>query len=369
MDFTAMTQSATPPLKVVNSVCPIRINDFGGWTDTWFAQYGEVLNMGVYPYVQCQMIIRPSANPAEPRVTVNVINYGDRYGLDPNNVTYDKHPLLEAAIEVMKLPPNLAFEVSIQSSVPGGCSTGTSASVSVALIGALDRASYGRMTPAEVAMKAQEIETVNLRRQCGIQDQLAAAYGGILHIKMFKYPHAMVSYLEISNPLRWEIETRTTLVFLGQTHQSSKVHEMVIRELENSGPEDPRLRKLRSFAGRAKDAIYEGDLRALGKVMIENTEAQGELHHELISQTAQRTIAIAKRHGAIGWKVNGAGGEGGSLSILSPPDWALRKRMIQEIEEQGGGVREIQTYLSRTGLRVWETPPGELQNRMTEKGL
>lgn len=349
------------PLKVVNSVCPIRISDFGGWTDTWFAEYGEVLNIGVYPYVQCQMIVRPHANPEEPRVTINVINYGDRYGIDPENIIYDKHPLLEAAIEVMNLPRDLAFEVSIQSSVPGGCSTGTSASVSVALIGALDRATYGRMTPAEVAMKAQEIETVNLKQQCGIQDQLAAAYGGILHIKMFKYPYAMVSYLELPNAIRWELETRSSLIFLGQTHQSSKVHEMVIRELEDSGSEDSRLVKLRTFAPRAKNALYEADLRTLGKVMIENTEAQSELHKELISETAHRTIEIAKKYHAIGWKVNGAGGEGGSLTLLSPPDQALRKRMIQEIEEQGGGVCEIPIYLSRTGLRVWETPVSELK--------
>jgi len=349
-----------PPLKVVNSVCPIRINDFGGWTDTWFAEYGEVLNMGVYPYVQCQMIMRPHADPDQPRVTINVINYGDRYGVDPDNVIYDKHPLLEAAIDLMKLPRDLSFEVSIQSSVPGGASTGTSAAVSVALIGALDRATYGRMTPAEVAMKAQEIETVMLKQQCGIQDQLAAAYGGILHIKMFKYPLAQVSYLEIPNPLRWEIETRTSLIFLGQTHKSSEVHEMVIRELESSGSEDPRLKKLRLMAARAKDAIYEGDLRALGRVMIDNTEAQGELHAGLISAAARRTIEIAKRHHALGWKVNGAGGDGGSLSILSPPDWALRERMVREIEAQGDGIREIPTYLSRTGLRVWETPANEL---------
>lgn len=266
----------------------------------------------------------------------------------------------------MQLPENLAFDVSIQSRVPGGCSTGTSAAVSVALIGALDAATYGRMTPAEVAMKAQEIETVNLKQQCGIQDQLAAAYGGILYIKMFKYPHASISYLEIPNSLRWEIETRISLIYLGQSHQSSKVHEMVIRDLEDAGPEDSRLRKLRTFAPRAKNAIYESDLRELGRIMIANTEAQAELHQELISPMAQQTIEIAKRHGAIGWKVNGAGGDGGSLTLLSPPDWAQRERMLREIEEQGGGVCEIPTYLSRTGLRVWETPAQELRSLASE---
>lgn len=37
------------PLKIINAIAPIRINDFGGWTDTWFAKEGTILNIAVYP--------------------------------------------------------------------------------------------------------------------------------------------------------------------------------------------------------------------------------------------------------------------------------------------------------------------------------
>ena len=43
--------------RIINAVAPIRICDLGGWSDTWFARRGCVLNMGVYPYVQCQMSV------------------------------------------------------------------------------------------------------------------------------------------------------------------------------------------------------------------------------------------------------------------------------------------------------------------------
>jgi D-glycero-alpha-D-manno-heptose-7-phosphate kinase len=51
--------------------------------------------------------------------------------------------------------------------------------------------------------------------------------------------------------------------------------------------------------------------------MIENTEAQERLHPDLVSREARQIIEIAKHHKALGWKVNGAGGEGGSLTILT----------------------------------------------------
>ena len=64
-------------------------------------------------------------------------------------------PLLEAAIERMKIPNEYAFEVSVFSEAPSGASTGTSAAVTVALIGALDCLTPGRMTPHEAAYTAQ----------------------------------------------------------------------------------------------------------------------------------------------------------------------------------------------------------------------
>jgi D-glycero-alpha-D-manno-heptose-7-phosphate kinase len=88
--------------------------------------------------------------------------------------------------------------------------------------------------------------------------------------------------------------------------------------------------------------------------MIENTEAQGRLHSGLISPDAHRVISIANAHGAIGWKVNGAGGDGGSLTILSGSSSFEKRRMIGDIESADRLYRHIPTYLSRYGLRTWE---------------
>ena len=88
--------------------------------------------------------------------------------------------------------------------------------------------------------------------------------------------------------------------------------------------------------------------------MIRNTEAQGRLHPDLISHDAQRVIGIARDHGAFGWKVNGAGGEGGSVTLLCGPLSHAKRAMIREIEEENPLYRNIPVYLSRYGLHVWE---------------
>ncbi len=145
------------------------------------------------------------------------------------------------------------------------------------------------------------------------------------------------------------------LVFLGKPHSSSEVHERVIRELEGAGPDCKKLNDLRATAVMSRDALYAGDFQSLGRAMIENTEAQARLHSDLVSNDALRVIEIAKAQGALGWKVNGAGGEGGSITLLCGSMSHRKRRMIREIEAANPLFQNIPIYLSRFGLRVWET--------------
>jgi D-glycero-alpha-D-manno-heptose-7-phosphate kinase len=351
-----VNHSGQRPLQIINSVAPIRICDNGGWTDTWFAGHGVIFNIGVYPYAEVQIEVFP-VDGRENRIIINAENYGERYAVSDGNNVWDKHPLLEAAIEYMKVPKNLAFEVTIFSEAPSGASTGTSAAVTVALIGALDSLSPGRMTPHEVAYAAHAIEVEMLHQQSGIQDQLCSAYGGINYIEMFEYPHASVSQLVLPNTIWWELERRLALIYLGKSHHSSKVHEMVIKGLECAGPNCEQLEDLRQTARKSRDALYAGDFEALGQAMTENTEAQGRLHPTLIGKDAARVIEIAREFGAIGWKVNGAGGDGGSVTILTGPLSHVKRSMIRTIEQDNPLYKNIPVYLSRYGLRIWRQEP------------
>jgi D-glycero-alpha-D-manno-heptose-7-phosphate kinase len=340
------------PSRVICSAAPIRIADFGGWTDTWFAKQGRVLNVAVYPYAEVEIRVFPRDD--RPPVEIHAENYGERYTLDSVGGTYDRHPLLEAALEYMGVPQDIALEIALFSEAPVGCSTGTSASVSVALIGALDRLTPGRLTPHEVARSAHRIETELLGQQCGVQDQLASAYGGINYIEILDYPHSIVSPIALPGALHWELERRLSLIFLGQSHSSSKVHEKVIAELEAAGPEAEKLAPLRATPILARDALYAGDFAALGRAMIENTEAQANLHPDLLSPRHRAVIDVAKQFGALGWKVNGAGGDGGSVTVLSGSEAAVKRQMLRAIQQAVPETQNIPIYLSPLGLRVWE---------------
>ncbi len=348
---------------VINAVAPIRICDLGGWTDTWFADEGTVFNIGVYPYAEVQIHAVQRTNADQRRIVLNAENFGDRYELGPGKIQYDRHPLLEACIDIMELPEELSFEINLYSEAPAGASTGTSAAVSVALIGGLDLLTPGSLTPHEVAALAHRVETECLGLQCGIQDQLCSAYGGLNFMEMFHYPKASVSPVSLPNSTWWELERRLVLVFLGNAHSSSAVHGQVIARLEKPGADRSMLEEMRRLARKGKDALSAGDFEAFGEAMIANTEAQRALHPGLVSQDADRVIEIAREHGALGWKVNGAGGEGGSITVLGGPTNGAKRAFQRALREADAKYQVIPTYLSRQGLRRWIAGSGRAGRR------
>ena len=342
--------------RVINSAAPIRICDVGGWTDTWFAERGVVFNIGVYPFVAAQMFVY-GRDAREERVTVHAENYKEVFAVDLDHLFLEgKHALIEAAFSLMRVPEDVAIEVYLHSKAPAGASTGTSAAVSVALIGALDMLTPGRLSPYEAARTAQRIETEVLGLQCGVQDQLCSAYGGVNFIQMHAYPEASVSPIYVSNATWWELERRLTLVYLGAAHVSSEVHKLVIRNLEESGSEDPRIEGIRREAARAKNAMLAGDFALLGEAMKANVEWQRKLHEGLVGPGAEAVIDLARRRGCIGWKVNGAGGAGGSLTLLFDEAGHGQRRFADELPDACPEAHIIPIYLSRFGLRVWESP-------------
>jgi len=326
---------------VIEASVPVRICDNGGWTDTWFGGPGRVLNIAVTPGVDVSV----RATAGSTTVVLDVENFGDRYPVVPGAPRVARHPLLEAALDAFPPPDERAVEVTVRSAVPAGCGTGTSAAVSVALLGALAAARAEQLSPREVAYAAHRLEVHVVGAESGIQDQLCAAFGGISYLEIEPYPEATVETL----PAWEELGSRLTLVFLGRAHDSSGVHRQVIEKVARGG--SGVFARLREAAGAARVAVLTQDLGAFGEAMIANTEAQRALHPALVGADASRVIELAAAHGAVGWKVNGAGGDGGSVTILSAGREA-KSGLEQGMTGLDPRYRVLPIQISSVGLQV-----------------
>ena len=273
----------------VVATAPTRICDCGGWTDTWFAGHGAVLHIAITPGVRVSVDAATSAVP-HPAVDVHLDNYGESYSFTPDRLP-GRHPLIEAAVTMCPVPAT-ALDVTVSSGMPPGASTGTSASLAVALLAALAHLRGESPAPADLARSAHRLETGRLGLQSGIQDQIAASYGGINFVEMPSYPDALVSPLTIRQETRTALEDRFVLVYLGRAHRSSDVHDDVIRSLREGTTH--ALDRLRQAAALARDALLRGDLEGFGAALAANTEAQRHLHPSLVGEDASRLVELAE---------------------------------------------------------------------------
>ncbi len=337
----------------VRATAPIRICDNGGWTDTWFAGHGSVFNIAVTPGVEVTITVAPIKKGAE-RVVLDVVNYQDRYAFTPDTLP-GRQPLIEAIVDDVGLPGGVVAEISIRSDVPPGSSTGTSAAVAVALVGVMDALTPGTLGPYEVAATAHRIEVEVLGSESGVQDQLCSAFGGINFIEIPRYPQVQVTQLGLSADTLAELQARLMLVYLGRPHRSSPIHEQVITSVraKRAGVEDV-LDELRLAARGARDALLAADFPALGKAFQRNTHAQGRLHAGLVGPAAETAIEVAATNGVLGWKVNGAGGDGGSVSLLCENDAQSRRETEQALQRADPRFRIIPISLSPSGLEITE---------------
>ena len=343
------------PTRIVHATAPVRICDVGGWTDTWFAGHGKVFNIGVQPGVEVEVRIRaPGSLPGS--VVLDAVDFGDRYAFELGALP-GRHPLLEATIDEIGVPVDASVEITVSTGVPAGSATGTSASVAVALVAALDALTPGRLTNEEIASTAHAIESHRLGLQTGVQDQLCAAFGGVNFIEVPDYPRAYATRLALPDAVWRELDERLVVVYIGRAHVSSEVHDQVIAAMAPADGGSPQLEVLRRCAEWARDAVLAADFAALGRAMVRSTAAQGDLHPSLIGGDAQAAIDVAAAHGAKGWKVNGAGGDGGSITVLCGPDPGTRRRMFEALPDADPRFQILPVRLSRDGVHVWHASP------------
>jgi D-glycero-alpha-D-manno-heptose-7-phosphate kinase len=338
--------------RLVRAVAPVRMCDLGGWTDTWFAGHGVVCNVAISPGAEVRVVAHARGSlPA--RVVLEVQQFGDRYGVDPDGAQPGRHPLLEAAIaSAAALPSDRDLEISVGCSLPAGSAVGTSAAIVVALLGALDALTPGRASRSDLAAGAHRVETLELGLQSGVQDQLAAAHGGVNRIDIDRFPHARVDPIVVPEPAHRALQQRLLLVYLGHPHDSSTVHEQVIARLEHDPDLERRLEPLRVAARRGAAALEAGDLDAYGEALVANTEAQAALHPDVVGPDAGEVIAVARNCGAAGWKANGAGGAGGSVSVLASDDATAHARLVAELQRADRPWTLPPFRLDQAGLRI-----------------
>ena len=325
---------------------PLRISLCGGGTDV--SPYpeehgGMVLSATINQYAYASL--RPRRDS---RLTLASLDYDVVARYDhPRRVKFDGNlDLIKAVVRAFKV--RRGADLWVHSDAPPGSGLGSSSTLVVALIGVMSEWLRRPLPDYEVAELAYRIERVDLGLAGGRQDQYASAFGGFNFIE-FNADGTVVNPLRIRTDVLNELEYRLLLCYMGQTRQSAKIIERqtaAYRAGQASVVE--ALRRLKSETLEMKKALLLGKVDALGELLHEAWESKKKLDEGISNSHVDRLYRLARREGAIGGKMPGAGG-GGYFLLLTRFD--RKHRVAAVLEKHGGQVVPFQ--FERRGLVTW----------------
>ena len=313
---------------------PLRISFFGGGTDfrAFFMQEGGcVLSSAIDKYIFVTIKKRFD--------TKLRIGYTQTEMVD--EVDQIHHELIREALRLTRI--DRGVEITTMGDIPSeGSGLGSSSTVTVGALHAM-YAYLGEIVPAErLAREACAIEIETLKKPIGIQDQYIAAYGGFRFFEFLPDGTVKVERVRLSPDAQRALNSNFMLFFTGMSRDSSSILKEQVGNLKDRFNE---LREIKDMAGEARCAIDKENFEALGVLLHQSWELKKRLAGTISNGRINEMYETARRAGAIGGKIAGAGG-GGFLLLYVPFEHQNRVRMALH------GLQELPFRLEADGTKV-----------------
>jgi D-glycero-alpha-D-manno-heptose-7-phosphate kinase len=289
---------------MIISRTPYRISLFGGGTDypEWYRREGGgVLSTTIdkYCYISCRVL--PPFFAVRHRIVWSHVE-------TVLNISEILHPAVKAALQVMGFDDSVGIELQHQGDLPARSGIGSSSSFSVGLIKALMALRGQSIEKHALALAAIHLEQEVLKEVVGVQDQLAAAYGGFNHMRFDTNGAIEVKPLDMSPAYCAELESRLLLFFTGTNRFSTELARDLVSRIDQK---EVQLRAISRLVDQAKSILNgERDLDDIGRLLHESWMLKRELGERVSNAMVDGIYSTALAHGALGGKLLGAGSSG-----------------------------------------------------------
>src|ERR1700730_147152 len=256
-----------------------------------------------------------------------------------------QHPIVREAMRLIgfKTPQ---VEITPLADIPAGTGLGSSGSFSTALLKALYAHRRRLLHPNELAELACEIEINRLREPIGKQDQYAAAYGGVTCFTFCPDGRVTATPLKTRMSGLHELEDNLLLFFTGFSRSAGSIlKDQKQRTEESDAAMLENLHYVKELGLRSREALENGDPAHFGELMHEHWEHKKRRSCGMSNPKIDEWYELARRNGAIGGKLVGAGG-GGFLLFYTEESRRLRTAMVN------AGLQEVRFRFDFEGTKV-----------------
>ena len=296
---------------------PFRMSFFGGGTDfeSYFKEHGgAVLSTTFDKY--CYVSVR------------HLPRFFDYW----NEIIYSKIERVQHTDEIMHPAVRNAMKMkdmhelrrSYDADLPARSGLGTSSSFAVGMLNAFSALKGKKLSKRQLADEAIYLERVLCNESGGIQDQIAAAFGG-LNLISFGADGYEVRPVDISKDRKDELNDRLMLFFTGFSRFSSDIQQGTVKALKDKYAELKEMTEL-TFDAERLLRNEAADLNEFGRMLDHTWKLKRGISNGISTGSIDDMYAAGIKAGALGGKLLGAGG-GGFLLFYAEPD---RQEAVRE---------------------------------------
>lgn len=305
-------------MSMIFSRAPLRISLGGGGTDlpSYYGEHGGFLVSGAidkYVYMLTHTVFQRRYR----------MKYSELEEVD--EIAEIRHPILRETL--LRHWHGNPLEIASLADVPAGTGMGSSGAYTVCLLKSLAYARRTSITPGDLAESACEIEMEVLREPVGKQDPYVSAYGGICAYTFHPDGAVDVEPLELDPDVLRRLRDHLLLFFTGEARAASAVlADQDDRSKAGEQAMIENLHRTKDLGLRSRELLATGDLEGYAELLHEHWEHKRRRSPGMTDEHIDRLYKLARRSGALGGKLVGAGG-GGFLLVYAPRPEDVRQSM------------------------------------------
>lgn len=295
---------------MIISRTPVRMSFFGGGTDfpEFFNEYsGAVISTTFDKYCHVNVRHLPELFDYKSYLAYAQIE-------KVNSVDEIKHPAIRNAMKWLNLE---RIALNYDADLPSKTGLGTSSAFSVGLLNAFYTMQGISKTKRELADDAIYLERILCEEDGGIQDQIAASFGGFNRIDFSREGYT-VKPVDFSDERKNELNDNLLLFFTGLSRFSFQIQKTTKKML---GKRTSELIKIRDMVDIAEKILTDENrsLDEFGALLNETWQLKRSISSEISTDAIDSVYIKAMNAGALGGKLLGAGG-GGCLLFYVPSE-------------------------------------------------
>jgi len=291
---------------------PFRISFFGGGTDypVWYSEHcGAVLATSINKYCYVTVRYLPPFFDYKYR-----IRYTERE--EVQDISEIKHPSARECLAFLNFFER-GVEIQHNADLPARIGLGSSSAFTVCLLNAQHALKGEMVTKRQLSLEAIHVEQDRIREYVGSQDQTIAAFGGFNKIEFGGERQIQVQPVTIGAEKLRCFHEHLMLFHTGFVRTAS---EIAIEQIQNTPVKKSELNGMREMVDEGLGILNCGnsELVDFGKLMHEGWMLKRSLTSKITTPFVDEIYEAARKAGAWGGKLLGAGGGGCILLFVEP---------------------------------------------------